>query len=406
MTFRFFLSFVFCLSFCFGDRVLAVVGQKAILESSVNEQILAYKQALGSSFVDEDSLKTNVLNYLINQEVLIYFAKQDTLLIVDESQTQPMVRERLSFFKNQLGSIDALESYFGLDYREIESYLQEEANNVFLSELFRKKLMSYVSVSSKDVKEFYSTYKDSLPLTPKLYSYSCFHKNSFSFGGGKDRAKKEASLALEKINSGASFESFYSTFSGGDLGFFRRGTFVQEFEEVAFSLEKNEVGGPVLSPLGFHIIRLNDRLGEKINASHILFEIKNSDKDFDVLKQDVENVRNSCFLNSNLCDSIFKNSTKSGDLGGVFSLVPENLVDSQVLNLLKNLSLDSLSETVRLKDDSFLFVRLDSVVGPQTPDMYEYWGFLEGVVLEKKFSSFLDDWLNKNKNKVYIKVFE
>ena len=150
MIFRSFLLFVFCLSFCFGDRVLAVVGQKAILESSVNEQILAYKQAVGNSFINEDSLKTNVLNYLINQEVLIYFAKQDTLLVVDESQTQPMVRERLSFFKNQLGSISALENYFGLDYREIESYLQEEANNVFLSELFRKKLMSYVSVSSKD----------------------------------------------------------------------------------------------------------------------------------------------------------------------------------------------------------------------------------------------------------------
>ena len=62
MTFRFFLLFVFCFSFGFGDRVLAVVGQKAILESSVDEQILAYKQTLGNSFVDEDSLKTNILN--------------------------------------------------------------------------------------------------------------------------------------------------------------------------------------------------------------------------------------------------------------------------------------------------------------------------------------------------------
>ncbi|MFW7379700.1 MAG: peptidylprolyl isomerase [Oligoflexus sp.] len=45
---------------------------------------------------------------------------------------------------------------------------------------------------------------------------------------------------------------------GGDLGFFKRETMVQEFSEVAFAMRKGEVSGVVESPFGFHIIKVED----------------------------------------------------------------------------------------------------------------------------------------------------
>ena len=44
------------LLFCSGDRGLAVVGDKPILESSVKEQVMAYQQS-GQGVGDLDSLK-------------------------------------------------------------------------------------------------------------------------------------------------------------------------------------------------------------------------------------------------------------------------------------------------------------------------------------------------------------
>ena len=192
-----------------------------------------------------------------------------------------MVGERLAFFKKQLGSISALESYFGVEYLEIEGLLRREAKKVLLSDLFKKKLYSFVSVSSKEVEDFYYSYKDSLPLTPFLYSYSCFERGVGSSDVVLDRVRSVADGVLKNILKGTPFESFYSMYSGGDLGLFRRGTFVQEFEELAFSLKEGEVGGPVLSSLGFHVIRLNRRVGEKIDASHILFPIETTKEDVD-----------------------------------------------------------------------------------------------------------------------------
>jgi hypothetical protein len=77
--------------------------------------------------------------------------------------------------------------------------------------------------------------------------------------------------ALEQIRTrivgGASFEDMARQFSqdpgsasdGGDLGFFARGDMVQPFEDAAMALEPGQVSGVVETPMGLHLIRLEER---------------------------------------------------------------------------------------------------------------------------------------------------
>ena len=74
--------------------------------------------------------------------------------------------------------------------------------------------------------------------------------------------------------AGESFEALAEQYSedtgsavqGGDIGFFGRGMLVPAFEEAAFSLAVGEVGGPVASSLGLHVIKVTDRKATTFEA--------------------------------------------------------------------------------------------------------------------------------------------
>lgn len=50
--------------------------------------------------------------------------------------------------------------------------------------------------------------------------------------------------------------------SGGDLGWFKRGDMVKSFEQAAFSQPLGEVGAPVTTQFGRHLIRVSEREAE------------------------------------------------------------------------------------------------------------------------------------------------
>ena len=65
--------------------------------------------------------------------------------------------------------------------------------------------------------------------------------------------------------------------NGGDLGRGAKGRFVPEFEQALDALKPGELSGPVLTPFGYHLIRLDSRAGDTTQAHHILLRVEPSD---------------------------------------------------------------------------------------------------------------------------------
>lgn len=86
-------------------------------------------------------------------------------------------------------------------------------------------------------------------------------------------------LGGEKFEDVARAESADSVSAarGGDLGRGPRGRFVAAFETPAYALKQGELSQPVLTPFGYHIIRLDERKGDTIALRHILLRIQQSD---------------------------------------------------------------------------------------------------------------------------------
>jgi len=99
--------------------------------------------------------------------------------------------------------------------------------------------------------------------------------------GFNQESKKKAENILAQLKAGADFaelakkESQDTTASaGGDLGFFKKGQMVAEFEEAAFALEKGATSDVVKTIFGYHIIQVTDKKDDEVQARHILIKTK------------------------------------------------------------------------------------------------------------------------------------
>lgn len=80
------------------------------------------------------------------------------------------------------------------------------------------------------------------------------------------QAEEQIDAIYERLLDGEDFSELARTLSddpgsaaeGGDLGFNQPGTFVEAFEEVAYSLDRNQMSEPVETEFGFHIIKVLD----------------------------------------------------------------------------------------------------------------------------------------------------
>src|SRR5262249_48761367 len=86
-------------------------------------------------------------------------------------------------------------------------------------------------------------------------------------------ALKRAQTVLAQAKAGAAFDSLAKVYSddpatknqGGDTGWFQRGMTSPEFEDLAFSLEPGQIGGPVRTRFGYHLVLLLEKREEKLN---------------------------------------------------------------------------------------------------------------------------------------------
>ena len=131
-----------------------------------------------------------------------------------------------------------------------------------LTALARATVESYLEgegkVTEKEVRDFYKNNKKKF-IDEKISARHILLKS-----------KKEAKAVLKEIKAGGDFAKLAASKSigpsgpkGGDLGSFSRGQMVPEFEKTAFALKKGEVGGPVRTQFGYHIIEVTERTGKE-----------------------------------------------------------------------------------------------------------------------------------------------
>jgi peptidyl-prolyl cis-trans isomerase D len=143
---------------------------------------------------------------------------------------------------------------------------------------------SAVRVSDDEIRSYYDTHKKQFdrPGSAKVSILTIPR----SVTAADSAAVRNHALAVRtRIVGGEKFEDIAkaesadsgSAANGGALGTNPKGRFVAPFEAALAALKPGELSQPVLSPFGYHLIRLDARKGDSTTAHHILFRIQQSD---------------------------------------------------------------------------------------------------------------------------------
>ncbi len=263
------------------DKVVAVVGNNAILLSDIENQ---YIQTPNKEKYENIDLKCSILEELIYQNFLIHQAEIDSITISDKEVESEMDR-RLRYFINQIGSEKKLEEYFNKSMLDIKADLRKSLRKQMLAERMQDKIIGKIKVTPSDVRNYFKSLpEDSIPIIEEQLEYQQIVIYPTMSEQNKLEAREKIENIRNRILKGENFATLAVLYSedpgsalkGGELGFFSRNDMVPEFSAAAFRLNEGEVSPVVETDFGYHIIQLIERRGEQINARHILITIKSS----------------------------------------------------------------------------------------------------------------------------------
>ena len=398
------------------DEIAAVVDDEIVLLSDV---VLSANALAAQENVDPYKSPSKYKNLLlrsvesmIEQLVIIKMAEIDSIMVLEKDVERALERQIQNII-SQTGSEEAAEQVLGRKISDFKRSYKNDMKGKLIAEKYTGELTRNIEITRLEVEDFFKTYKDSIPSFPKRHKVRHILIQITPSEESMKKTELKAFNILEEINKGLSFEEaakkysedFASKDNGGYLGFVPRGTFVKEFEKVAFTLSINTISKPIKTQFGFHIIEVLERSGEKVGVRHILLQTEVVDEDKTKTYKIVSDLSKKISTKNNFV-SIAKEYSKdetTKDNGGLLGWINTDTYQVEELSsVIKNIPENTCSTPI-LTDFGYHLLWIDEIEEGGLPTIEKNWIKLEQLALNKKKSDWYNNWIEKIKTKVYIK---
>ena len=400
------------------DGVAAVVGDKVVLSSDVNQSLAmaVFQQKLDPN-KDGDlirSLKNNIINTIVNRKVVLIMAELDSVE-VDEKEVDRSLQQQIDNIVQQAGGEDAAETALGQPLRVFKREYWYDVRDMLVTQKYQQTIMSKVGVNRTDVERFYKTYKDSIPPFPTTakirHLLLNIEPNETQIQKTTNLLKSIKSKILSKEKS---FEEMALQYSqdpsaknaGGSLGFVKRGTLVTEFEAVAFNLKPGEISDPVKTQFGYHIIETQEIRGDKINVRHILLTPPITEEDESLAYKKAFALKDSAKTVEDFLQLVKTHSmdTETKESGGNLGWInPQTYPIPEFGMVLGQINSGECAGPIRT-DLGYHLVWLESLKPGGRADLKKHWTEIESMALNKKQTDWYEVWIKESKKNVYISI--
>jgi peptidyl-prolyl cis-trans isomerase SurA len=260
-----------------ADKILAVVGDKIVLQSDIENAI---KDATRNGGTIPDNADCSILEQAVISKVLMLQALKDSLPLTEE-EIESELDNRIRYYISQFGSQTELERVAGKTIYQLKDDSRESVRERKLAESMQKKIVDIINVTPTEVKAYFERIpKDSLP----------FFESELEVGQiavyPKASRDLEQFMVSELNHYKQEIEAKHTTFDQAarlyseDPGSKEKGGLYEidrneknwdpDFIRAAFRLKDGEISPVVKTKFGYHLIQMVQRNGDLATIRHIL----------------------------------------------------------------------------------------------------------------------------------------
>ena len=412
-----------------ADRIVAQVNEKIILKSEIDQGVADYirqAQVAGHPIQFSEELWYGFLESAINNNILLEKAEIDSVVVSDEEVNLQM-DQRIQQLVAQAGSEQALEEAFGRSLLQIKADFREDFREQIIANRVQQTKIQSITITRPEVREFFEKIPaDSLPTIPEQVALS----QIVIIPPAKDDAKRAAleyakQLRDSIVTHGVPFEEVAkrhsqdpSASNGGALPLMEMDQLVSEYSAAASALQQGGISQVVETQFGFHIIRLERRIADKIETSHILIKIKSGELDEEYAINRLNEIRDSLMNNQEIKFSDVARKVSEDQqtalMGGKIldpqtgeRLIALNRLDPAVYRVVLLMEEEGqISEprsfTMSGATKAYRIIRLDQQIPEHTANLGQDYERIKNLALQQKQMIEMEKWMRELREDIYV----
>ncbi len=276
----------------------------------------------------------------------------------------------------------ALEAFFG---RNQEDYKIPRKYSVDYVVFSWKDLVEKIDVSEEEAKNYYDSNPREFTIPEKIKASHILVKFPQDADDQKlKEIKEKADKIRERIVKGEDFAKVAKEVSeddatkdkGGELGVFSRGSLNEDLEKAAFELGENVVSEPIKTPLGYHIVMVQEKKPEKTlnfkeSKEEIISKLK-AEKARSRINIEADDFYERVYRSENLESAAkdFQFELKSAEDVTLDTGIPGMAAGSEVVEELAALSVGEISKLLRV-GETFGVFKIKQIFEPRIPSLDE-----------------------------------
>ncbi|OCL26331.1 peptidylprolyl isomerase [Orenia metallireducens] len=265
------------------DDFVAIVNGEGITESELNQFVntqqlygqlvqvnrefaqLVFFSEEGKNLLNE--YRKQKLDSLVDMKILEIEANNQEITI-SQGEKNKLLNKQVESIKqqNKLTEEELLKALKSRGINSLEEFKEimwKENKDEVLIQKLQQQVVDDVVITEEEIEAYYEKNKSKFKRPAQIKARHILIKTDKK---SDEEAKDKAQKVLNKLKDGADFAKLAKEYSegpsaknGGDLGYFRKGQMVPEFEQAAFDLEVGELSELVKTEFGYHIIKVENR---------------------------------------------------------------------------------------------------------------------------------------------------